>query len=115
MISGASAARAATMPNSASESPRRSATLSRRDTRSQLVAMETPAPKTKAAIEDPAVIRARRSLTAHLTISGLSLRPCVAREVPDGACRLLGANEHDADQASRLSEYEATPSSAWFD
>src|ERR1035438_7570262 len=48
VISGASAARAATTPRSASESPNRSPTRSRRVTSSQLVERLTAAPRKKA-------------------------------------------------------------------
>jgi hypothetical protein len=49
VISGASAASAATMPSNASVSPNLSPTRSRRETRTQLVARLTDAPTMKAA------------------------------------------------------------------
>ena len=61
VISGVSAASAATMPRLASENPSRSPTRSSRVTSTQLVARLTTAPSTKTATEDPTV-----KVSAHL-------------------------------------------------
>jgi hypothetical protein len=81
------------MPNNASESPRRSPTLSRRDTSTQLVARDTPAPNMNAADEAPAVTVVERPFPARRASFYLKGRRCVASGVPSGACLLLGANE----------------------
>ena len=61
VISGASAANAASMPSSASESPRLSPTGSSRDTNTQLVPKLTTAPTAKARTESPTFMSAQVS------------------------------------------------------
>ena len=103
VISGQSAARAATNPRSASESPKRSPTRSSRETRSQLVVRLSTAPPTKALTANPAPITthqpAGRGSRSHSQPAGCQVQGAD----PEDPCRPPSMVGCIADQTSRLS------------
>ena len=89
VISGASAASAATSPSQASENPARSASRSSRETSSQLAARLTATPATNASSHEPAVI---------------TTPPGPRPGTRTAACRCPGGQVGSADRAAELSD-----------